>query len=324
MTVDKRISYEVQGGAKNYLGKQKEVTAPIKWKSSPDSPETELAYITKAEKDLLVKKDLHGSLKNGVNRGPSGIMSLDGYGSFDGPDPSKDTGMSGAATSAAESGKNTSDTLAEGASYKDVQDYQAASVAAGAGQRVNPGFFDSRFTVGPDVIKRAKAFAPQAFKKTQGGGIMNFFTGGGLLGNIVRGLGQRFGLGKTYDQPTYDMSGINTRVYEGTMDPTVNPYYYNDLGNELMLSTKASPATGFVTATGTNYPGANKFKAPRKRITYDDTPGVGDYLTDEMFEEQFGNFNTIKPTNLNDYQGINSLSTPDQLAEDEFFDIQGS
>ena len=206
MTVDKKINYEVQGGAKNYLGKQKEVTAPLKWKSSPNSPETELAYITKAEKDLLVKKDIHGSLKGDVNRGPSGIMSLDGYGSFDGPDPSKDTGMSGAATSAAESGKNTSDTLAEGASYQDVQDYQAASVAAGAGQRVNPGFFDSRFTVGPDVIKRAKAFAPQAFKKTQGGGIMDFFTGGGFLGNIVRGLGQKFGLGKRFDEPTYDMS----------------------------------------------------------------------------------------------------------------------
>tara|TARA_R100001460_G_scaffold45249_1_gene82316 strand:+ start:1600 stop:1764 length:165 start_codon:yes stop_codon:yes gene_type:complete len=53
MTVDKRINYEIQGGARNYLGKQKEVKAPIKWKSSPDSPETELAYITKAEKDLL-------------------------------------------------------------------------------------------------------------------------------------------------------------------------------------------------------------------------------------------------------------------------------
>ena len=35
---------------------------------------------------------------------------------------------------------------------------------------------------------------------------MDFFTGGGFLGNIVRGLGQRFGLGKRFDEPTYDMS----------------------------------------------------------------------------------------------------------------------
>ena len=35
---------------------------------------------------------------------------------------------------------------------------------------------------------------------------MDFFTSGGLLGNIIRGLGQKFGLGKRFDQPTYDMS----------------------------------------------------------------------------------------------------------------------
>ena len=73
----------LQGVVQNYLGKQKQVTAPIKWKSSPDHPETELAYITKAEKNLLLKEDLHNSLKGGVNKGPSGIMSLNGYGSAD-------------------------------------------------------------------------------------------------------------------------------------------------------------------------------------------------------------------------------------------------
>ena len=87
MTIDKKINYDVQGGVKNYLGKQKEVKAPLKWQSSPDHPTTELAYITKAEKDLLIKKDLHKSLKGGVNRGPSGIMSLNGWGD-------KDDGMS--------------------------------------------------------------------------------------------------------------------------------------------------------------------------------------------------------------------------------------
>jgi len=78
--IDKGIRYEVQGGVKNYLGKQKEVKAPVKWKSSPNHPETELAYITKKERDLLIKSDLHGSLKGSVNRGPSGIISLNGWG----------------------------------------------------------------------------------------------------------------------------------------------------------------------------------------------------------------------------------------------------
>ena len=53
---------------------------PLKWQSGADKPATELAYITKAEKDLLLKKDLHGSLKNGPNTGPEGIMSLDSQG----------------------------------------------------------------------------------------------------------------------------------------------------------------------------------------------------------------------------------------------------
>jgi len=83
MAVEKKIKYDVQGGVKNYLGKQKEVKAPLKWKSSPNHPETELAYITKKEKDLLIKSDLHNSLKGGVNRGPSGIMSLNGFGDRD-------------------------------------------------------------------------------------------------------------------------------------------------------------------------------------------------------------------------------------------------
>jgi hypothetical protein len=92
MSVDKKISYDVQGGVKNYLGKQKEVKAPLKWQSSPNHPSTELAYITQAEKDLLVKQDLHGSLKGGVNRGPSGIMSLNGWGDSDGQGGSDTSG----------------------------------------------------------------------------------------------------------------------------------------------------------------------------------------------------------------------------------------
>jgi len=78
--------YEMQGGrkpARNYLGKQKTVSnVPIKWKSGPDAPETELAYITEAEKNLLLKEDLHGSLKNGPNTGPDDIMSLDSQGDY--------------------------------------------------------------------------------------------------------------------------------------------------------------------------------------------------------------------------------------------------
>jgi hypothetical protein len=105
--IDKGIRYEVQGGVKNYLGKQKEVKAPVKWKSSPDHPETELAYITKKEKDLLIKSDLHGSLKGTVNRGPSGIISLNGWG--DASDGFGGGGAPGPGDTGGEGGKSPQD-----------------------------------------------------------------------------------------------------------------------------------------------------------------------------------------------------------------------
>ena len=55
------------------------VTAPHYWKSAPDHPGTELAYITKPEKDLLLKADLHNSLNGKPNKGPAGIISLNGW-----------------------------------------------------------------------------------------------------------------------------------------------------------------------------------------------------------------------------------------------------
>ena len=74
----------VQGGVDNYLGKQPQVVAPRKWQSGPNKPPTELAYITEAEKKLLLKEDIHGSLKKGPNVGPAGIMSLDSFGDIEG------------------------------------------------------------------------------------------------------------------------------------------------------------------------------------------------------------------------------------------------
>jgi hypothetical protein len=75
--------YAVQAGIKNYLGKQKTATVPIKWKSGKgDShPNTELAYITKPEKELLIKLDMHKSMPDGKpNIGPGGLISLNSGG----------------------------------------------------------------------------------------------------------------------------------------------------------------------------------------------------------------------------------------------------
>lgn len=129
MTIDKKIAYDMQGGVRNYLGKQKTVSdVPLKWKSGPDKPATELAYITKAEKDLLLKKDIHGSLKNGPNEGPAGIMSLDSAGDKDGPVG----GYSGADVSAAETGK-----AVKGMSASDLAGFRAGAISAGARAGLN-------------------------------------------------------------------------------------------------------------------------------------------------------------------------------------------
>ena len=118
-------NFVMQGGVKNYLGKQETVSnVPLKWQSGPDKPSTELAYITKAEKDLLLKKDIHGSLKDGPNKGPEGIMSLDSAGDKDGPVG----GFSGADVSAAERGEKPA-----GMSQKQADEFRGGAIAAGAG-----------------------------------------------------------------------------------------------------------------------------------------------------------------------------------------------
>ena len=77
------MSVPKQGGVLNYLGETQEVNAPRFWQSSPTSPPTELAYITEAEKGLLLNADLHGSLGGSPNKGPSSLLSFDGWGSTD-------------------------------------------------------------------------------------------------------------------------------------------------------------------------------------------------------------------------------------------------
>ena len=222
MSIDKKMNYEIQAGVKNYKP-SKMVTVPKVAKSSPTHPTAKLAYITDAEKKLLIKKNLHGSLKGKANRGPGGIPSLQGdfggpggFGGFQG----------GGDYSSAETGNTVGFSGYSGPELppgvtpkgsKEAQDIRSAAIAAGAGQRVNPGFFDSRDVISPQELARARAFAKdrsnrfakEAMRKTRGGGLMGFLTGGGFLGNIIRGLRQRFGLGKTFDQPTYDMSGLS-------------------------------------------------------------------------------------------------------------------
>ena len=263
MSVDKKIDYVEQDGSLNFVKNSESVTVPKKFKARKEAPAVKLAYITDAEAKML-KKQKPGT----PHKGPKGIPSYDSYGSID--SSGRDVGMSGVATSAAErgggSGKDARELAVEsqrvrsgpdlppGVVDKNVQDYRDAFIAAGGGQRVNPSFFDSRYTVSPQEIASAKQYmnrtqfnpltgrnervnpyAKKSFRKTHGGGLGSLISGGGIFGNLIRGIGRAFGLGKNYNEPTYDMSQFNEYVLGGSQTPT----YYNDLSNELMLSTKA-------------------------------------------------------------------------------------
>ena len=123
-----------------------------------------------------------------------------------------------------------------------AQDIRSAAINAGAGQRVNPGFFDSRTRLSPNERLLAKTyredpnnrFAKQAYKNTGQGGLLNMLRSGGVFGNLVRGAGQKFGWGKKYNEPTYDMSAGNQL---GLYKPSINPDYYYDTENEDVLNS---------------------------------------------------------------------------------------
>ena len=110
------------GKVKNYLKSFEEVTAPLNWKSSPDAPETQLAYVTQQEIDMLVKANIHGSMQGKPNMGPKGIISLDGGGSY-AAETKTDKNKKGASTGASQ----------VQATQQDQQNF-AAKVAARGGE----------------------------------------------------------------------------------------------------------------------------------------------------------------------------------------------
>jgi len=181
----KKVKYYVQGGIRNYLGKQKTVSdIPIKWKSGPSHPETELAYITKAEKKLLIKKDLHKSLKDGPNKGPGGIMSLnnDGIGDLGGPGNVGGTG-------------GQTDTGDLGSEKANDQSLAAGNKSVGFGGKDG----DPRTTTN---LERALGFAKNVFDKT-------------LVGRAINTLGK---LGPPKSKDTVEMYGPESKR-SGPMAP---------------------------------------------------------------------------------------------------------
>jgi len=205
-----------QDGVMNYIKDSESVTVPKEFKARENAPPTKLAYIT-ADEAKMLKKEKPGT----PHKGPKGIPSYD---SFD----AEGGFTSGAAMSAAETGDKSATGradvrsefgpkgLAPGVTPNEAKDLRSAAILAGAGQRVNPGFFDSRNVISPAELAAAKAFArdrnnrfARAALRNRQGGLLGLITSGGLLGNVIRGIGQKFGLGKRFNEPTYDMSKFN-------------------------------------------------------------------------------------------------------------------
>ena len=218
-TIDTATDGEIIDTFKNYK-KGKQVTVPTSFQARPNSTPVKLAYITDDEAGILkiLKPDV-------PHDGPMNIPNYNDY------DPDRGFTSGTAMSSAETGGKSATDRanisaefgpkgLPPGVTPNEVKDLRSSYIAAGAGQRVNPGFFDSRDVISPYELKLAKAFNPTAFKANRRGGIMDFFTSGGILGNLVRGLGQRLGLGKTFDQPTYDMSEFSRLGLDGVVPGT--------------------------------------------------------------------------------------------------------
>jgi len=187
----------VQGGVDNYLGKQPQVVAPRKWQSGPNKPPTELAYITEAEKKLLLKEDIHGSLKKGPNQGPAGIISLDSFGDIGGGGAGgADTDAGGGARDNARfSGRGPSETKSDfDARVRNQKEiFQAAErkQARDLGIRERKNVIDMKR---PGRLGRALGFNPLATLLGFINPVLGFATRGIMS---VPGIGKKFKESKT-------------------------------------------------------------------------------------------------------------------------------
>jgi len=173
--------FVMQGNVRNYLGKTQEVTAPKFWQSSKDSPPTELAYITEAEKGLLLDANLHGSLKNNQpNVGASGILSFDGWGDVVGG--VSDTSASSAGAEGGQGSGSSGNTGYQGGN----NNYTTPD------PQLPPGVTD----VGNNPISEDidEAYTDTSFnvnatnKKSLSQSIIDYIKGGGIIGMILRGV----------------------------------------------------------------------------------------------------------------------------------------
>ena len=203
--IDKKLKAVVQGGVDNYLGKQPQVQAPRKWKSAPDKPATELAYITEAEKRLILKANIHGGLEGGPNMGPSGIMSLDSFGDVGGGGASGgdtsagggyNTGSGGGGFTGKGGGESPADFSARVAKERAVLQNAENIQARNLGYNARKNIVDR--TYGPlQKYTGERGFLGNLFRGANKYGYTDTYTSGPNQGQVKPGFGGRIlgGLG---------------------------------------------------------------------------------------------------------------------------------
>ena len=295
--IDKKLKAVVQGGVDNYLGKQPQVQAPRKWKSAPDKPATELAYITEAEKNLILKANIHGGLEGGPNMGPSGIMSLDSFGDVGGG------GASGGDTSAG-GGYNTG---------------SGGGGFTGKGGGESPADFSARVAKERAVLQNAENIqarnlgynARKNIVDRTYGPLQKYTGERGFLGNLFRGA-NKYGYTDTYT------SGPN----QGQVKPGFGGRILGGLGSLLT----GIPFVGGALGTAYDYGKGIFGSKPRDMTEFNKLglggvkPGTYDFDPNAQINQdvdttgysRFGDIGTpninnleslINATNLNDFQG---------------------
>ena len=264
MAIDKKITYEDQrltkaqqkkakpvksAGIKNYLGKQETVTVPKKWLSSPDHVVAELAYITPREQKILLDANLYGSLNGKPNRGPGGIMSLQGdMGSVGGGSSSNDGGDGNTGRERGANRNRSQTTSKSTTNNKGSNDGPKGPSELGVTTRaVNPVAISpvdrsavSQFSTFGRNTMNQNLQGPNTFSNITGG-IKDYILGGGLIGAGIRGLTN---LGRLNNKDFYDQkvapAGKTNLGFDdymsarmaGTIDAYGNPTNNEQGGND--------------------------------------------------------------------------------------------
>jgi hypothetical protein len=291
--IEKKIRYDIniekpsktkpvtQGGVLNYLGKQKTVNAPRRWRSSPDHPIAHLAYITKDEEKILIDLNLYGSLKGKPNRGPSGIMSLQGSGGGagggdgdggssggdggqgdSGPGGSDDGSSHGVGSGEGESTGDANDQGgtegpgdsgpgpgggmgfggSEGSSLGDAPGTQGGTV--GEAQAAAESVSADNQSMAAQAAQEDAATAAAAAAASEDTGIMS------TLGNVARAAINAYA---TFSPLGIAMNAINTAIGNAKRGVTA-PDDYSQLDTSVQTSTFGSPGGGGITTIPTYAP----------------------------------------------------------------------